>query len=182
VEKDTIKNALMGDKDALASIITEYQDWIHKWAFKIVRKTEDAEDITQEVAMKILTSLSTLQEESKIASWVYRITYHASLNWLRLRNARRTTPLGDIEIEDTSDNNLVSLNLEKKENIEKLNQALEELPMAYRLIINMYFFESKSYEEIAQTLNIPMGTVKTNLFRAKEMLKDRLSLPADSQE
>jgi RNA polymerase sigma-70 factor (ECF subfamily) len=180
MEKDTIKNALLGDKDALAEIITEYQDWIHKWALKIVRRTEDAEDITQEVSMKILTSLSTLQEESKIASWVYRITYHASLNWLRLR--KKTTPLGDIEVEDTSDNNLVSLNLEKQENIEKLYKALDELPMAYRLIINMYFFESKSYEEIAETLKIPMGTVKTNLFRAKEMLKEKLSIPPETKE
>jgi RNA polymerase sigma-70 factor (ECF subfamily) len=172
VEKEVIKKAIKGDPDALAELISKYQDWIHRWAFKIVKNTADAADVAQEVSLKILTSLSSLQEESKLEHWIYRITYHISLNWLRL--TKKTIPLNDTEINHTSnsDNFLI---LEKKEDVVRLNEALEELPAPYRLIITLYYFDEYSYQKIAGVLKIPIGTVKTQLYRAKEMLKEKLS-------
>ena len=174
MEKEVIKKAIKGDPDALAELVTKYQDWIYRWAFKIVKNTADATDVAQEVSLEIITSLSTLQEESKIEHWIYRITYHISLNWLRL--TKKTTPLNDTEIDNLSDSNN-SLLLERKEDISRLNKVLEELPTSYRLIIILYYFDEHSYQEIADILKIPIGTVKTQLYRAKEILKEKLSKP-----
>ena len=169
MEKELIKNALKGDKEAIAELVTKYQDWIYGWAFKIVKNAEDAADIVQEVSLKILTALSTLQEQSKLTQWIYRITYHISLNWLRL--TKKTILLNDIEI---NDNFKPDLPLEKEEDVSRLNEALKELPRPYQLIIALYYFDEHSYQEIAEILKIPIGTVKTQLYRAKEILREKL--------
>jgi len=169
VEKELVKKAIKGDQEAIGKLVAQYQDAIYRWAFKIVRNAEDARDIVQEVVLKIITSLTSLQEESKLAHWIYRITYHISLNWLRL--TKKTIPLNDIKI---NDNFKPDLPLEKEEDVLRLNEALKELPRPYQLIIALYYFDEYSYQEIAEILKIPIGTVKTNLYRAKEMLKARL--------
>lgn len=177
MEKELIKNALKGDKDALAALITKYQDWISRCALKIVKNSEDAADITQEVALKIVTSLSTLQDESKFLPWVYRITYHVSLNWLRTFKKMPVSTAPEIlaEMATHHDSPKDSLFLEKQEDSIQLNKVLEQLPYAYRVIITMYYFDERSYEEISQILKVPIGTVKTQLFRAKKMLSEKLS-------
>ncbi|MEK7449006.1 MAG: RNA polymerase sigma factor [Planctomycetota bacterium] len=176
MEKEIIKNALKGDKDALAALITKYQDWISRWAFKIVKNSEDAADITQEVCLKIVTSLSTLQDESKFLPWVYRITYHISLNWLRIfKKIPTSTDPEMISEMATRHNSPEDRLLEKEEDITRLDEALQQLPYAYRVMITMYYFDERSYEEISRILKIPIGTVKTQLFRAKKMLSEKLT-------
>ena len=176
MEKEIIKNALKGDKDALEALITKYQDWISRWALKIVKKSEDAADITQEVSLKLITSLSTLQDESKLLPWIYRITYHVSKNWLRAFKKMPTAIdpemiSGMAPQHDSPEDRL----LEKAENITRLNEALQQLPYAYRVIITLYYFDGHSYKEISRILEIPIGTVKTQLFRAKQMLSEKLT-------
>jgi RNA polymerase sigma-70 factor (ECF subfamily) len=174
VEKEIIKRAIKGDQEAIGELVNKYQSWISRCALKIVKNSEDAADIAQEVALKIVTSLSTLQDESKFLPWVYRITYHISLNWLRAfkKMPASTDPEIISEMATHHDSPKDSLLLEKQEDIIQLNKALEELPYAYRVIITMYYFDERSYEEISRILKIPIGTVKTQLFRAKKMLSD----------
>jgi len=172
VEKELVKKALKGDKEAIAELIAKYQDWIYHLAFRIVKNTEDARDIVQEVALKIITSLSTLQEESKLTSWIYRVTYHLSLNWLRM--TKKIRQLDEQELNNAAKPDFPPGTLEREEDLLRLNNALKELPAPYQLIISLYYFDERPYQEIAEMLKIPIGTVKTQLHRAKMMLKERV--------
>jgi RNA polymerase sigma-70 factor, ECF subfamily len=183
VEKEVIRKAIKGDADALAKLVSKYQTEISRWAFKVVKNTNDAADVTQEVVLKILTSISNLQEEDKFLHWVYRITYNLSLNWLRTFKKMPTIrEPEDVSYQETHFDQTHDTLLEKKEDIFRLNEALKQLPMAYQVIITLYYFDNKSYEEIAEILKIPIGTVKTQLYRAKEMLKSRIIKPINSEK
>jgi len=177
VAKELIKKALQGDPDALEGLISQYQGWVYNIARKIVKTSEDAHDVTQEVCLKLFTSLSELKDVSKFSSWLYRITYHTSLNWRRL--IKKTPALENpdsIAAPDTDDHSLAEIKVEKEEDIQCLTEAIKELPYHYQVIIKLFYFEERSYEEITELLGMPMGTVKTQLFRGKKMLEEKFKV------
>ena len=155
-------------------LVDEHQRYVYNLAFRVLKDENEALDITQETFVRAWTALPNFRGQSQFRTWLYRITTNLCYN--RLPGLRRSlADLGndvmpDIpEAEETPSN--PSRALEVSETRNYLHQAIEELEPNYKILIMMRYQQELSYEEIASLLNLPLGTVKTGLFRAKEKLR-----------
>ncbi|UCD18679.1 MAG: sigma-70 family RNA polymerase sigma factor [Candidatus Zixiibacteriota bacterium] len=154
---------------------------IYHIVFRIVRGEEVVEDLVQETFMKAFASLATYRSEYKFSTWLYRIAANAAIDYLRkkrLRTLSLDTPPessnGPITIEIPDDRHNPEKDIEERERRLSINEAIESLPEKYRVVILYRHKDDKSYEEIAESLDIPIGTVKARIFRARELLKKKL--------
>jgi len=178
-DRELIARSLQGDEQAKADLFLKYQGAITRWAGRIVKGSEEAQDIAQEVFLKIFQGLPEYRGESKFSVWLYRITYNLSVNFLQ-RVQQRQVPL-----EDHHTDRLASAppsahqeRAEEESRNERALAAIDRLPLHYKMVITMYYFQDFSYEDISQTLNIPLNTVKTHLRRAKMMLAEKAVDPS----
>jgi RNA polymerase sigma-70 factor (ECF subfamily) len=161
-EKSIIKKILDGDNDAFAELYFRYEKYIFAVAKRIVKLDQDAEEVTQDVFYRVLKGLSGFKGESKLSSWLYRITQNLSLN--RIRDQRR-------EREDTVGlpEDLVSSAPAPEKEYEKKEaaEAVNSLPDRYRKALELYYSDGLSYKEIAEEMGVPINTVKTLISRGK---------------
>jgi RNA polymerase sigma-70 factor (ECF subfamily) len=173
-EKEIIKRILLGDREVFGEIILKYQDFVFNVIRSYVKIEEDAKDITQEVFIRAYKGIERFKGDSKISSWLYRIACNLSLNWL---NRNRST---DYEINEEVVENLEDETdqydriFEKELIVKEVDRIIDALPLRYKIVIKLYYFEDKSYKEISEILKLPQNTVKTYLFRAKKMVEKLL--------
>ena len=173
-EPALIQRAQKGDHNAFAALVDEHQRYVFNLAFRIVKDENEALDIAQETFVRAWTALPNFRGQSQFRTWLYRITTNLCYN--RLPGLRRSlADLGDDVMSDIPEGLDASANpareLEANETRSYLHQAIEELDPNYKVLIVMRYQQELSYEEIASLLNLPLGTVKTGLFRAKEKLR-----------
>jgi RNA polymerase sigma factor (sigma-70 family) len=180
-EKELIEKALAGKQGAYKELLNRHRQAIYHIIFRIVRDKEVTADLVQETFMKAFGSLRTYRSDYKFSTWLYRISANCAIDYLRKQRIRTLsldapteTSDGRVEIE-VADN---SFNPEKdlldRERRLSINDAIESLPEKYRQVITYRHKDNKSYEEIADALDIPIGTVKARIFRARELLKKKL--------
>lgn len=182
-EQTLIQRAQKGDHEAFAALVDEHQRYIYNLALRVVKDENEALDLTQETFVRAWTALPNFKGQSQLRTWLYRIVTNLSYN--RLPALRRSlTDLGDDVMEDIPENYMTlgnpSHNFESNETRSYLHHAIEGLDENYRLLINLRYQNELSYEEIASTLNLPLGTVKTGIFRAKAQLRNALATLEDS--
>lgn len=157
--------------DAFAELVARYQDRIYNYAYRMTGSREDAQDLAQETFIRVYTHLDRFRVEERFSPWIYRITTNLCLNHLKRR--KRNIPLlpdsADFDGPVSPDNAL-----EASEERLILQQAILSLPEHYRAVILLRHVEELSYDEIAQATELPLGTVKTRLFRARELLQHQL--------
>jgi RNA polymerase sigma-70 factor (ECF subfamily) len=173
-EQALIQRAQKGDPEAFATLVDGHQRYVYNLALRVVRDENEALDLTQETFVRAWTALPNFRGQSQFRTWLYRITTNLCYN--RLPGLRRSlNDLGDDvlpdvpESEDTASNPLRVL--ESNEIRIQLHQAIDQLDANYKILIVMRYHDELSYEEIASLLNLPLGTVKTGLFRAREKLR-----------
>ncbi|MEK6645100.1 MAG: RNA polymerase sigma factor [Candidatus Firestonebacteria bacterium] len=170
-EKEIIQKILKGDKEAFAELFFKYEKFVFNIIRRIVETEQDVEDIAQGVFLKLYTNLFQFQGRSKFSTWLYRIVYNITLNFVQRKKDKFATENIDniFEIQDTTD-------LIDEQEITKIyvNKLLELLPPNYRTVLELYYFKDLSYEEIAVALNIPINTVKTHISRAKNIIRKKL--------
>jgi len=180
-DKILIQNALQGDQSAFRALMERYRLAIFHIVLKIVREKEAANDLVQETFMKAFSSLATYRSEYKFSTWLYRIAANSAIDFLRKQRIKTlsldSSPDGadgtmEIEVPDESYN--PERDLEERERRISINEAIDSLPEKYRVVIMYRHKDDKSYEEIAEALSIPIGTVKARIFRARELLKKKL--------
>lgn len=180
-EKALIQRAQKGDHDAFAALVNEHQRYVYNLALRVVKDENEALDLTQETFVRAWTALPNFKGKSQLRTWLYRIVTNLCYN--RLPNLRRSlNDLGDNVMEnipETNFNNPVQ-EFDTNETRRHLHQAIEDLDEKYRLLITLRYQNELSYDEIASTLNLPLGTVKTGIFRAKEQLRKSLARLEDS--
>jgi len=169
-----IQRAQQGDQEAFAVLVGEHQRYVYNLALRVVKDEEEALDLAQETFVRAWTALPNFRGQSQFRTWLYRIVTNLCYN--RLPNLRRSlNDLGDDTIAEISETNNSFDNpahgLESRELRSYLHKAIDGLDENYRLLISLRYQNELSYEEIASTLNLPLGTVKTGLFRAKEKLR-----------
>ena len=174
VEHALIERAQKGDHDAFATLVNEHQRYVYNLALRVLKDENEALDLAQETFIRAWTALPNFRKQSRFRTWLYRITTNLCYN--RLPNLRRSlNDLDEAIIEEIPnlDSRSVSpsYKFEKQELRKYLRQAVENLDEKYRLLITLRYQDELSYDEIASTLNLPLGTVKTGLFRAKEQLR-----------
>jgi RNA polymerase sigma-70 factor, ECF subfamily len=176
-EQHLIQRAQQGDHDAFAVLVSEHQRYVYNLALRVLKNEEEALDLVQETFVRAWTALPNFRGQSQFRTWLYRIVTNLCYN--RLPNLRRSlNELGDDVIAEIPETDTAFDNpargLESRELRSYLHRAIDHLDGKYRLLISLRYQDELSYEEIAAMLNLPLGTVKTGLFRAKEQLRRAL--------
>jgi RNA polymerase sigma-70 factor (ECF subfamily) len=174
-EASLIRRAQKGVHDAFAILVDEHQRYVYNLALRVVRDENEALDLTQETFVRAWTALPNFRGQSQFRTWLYRIVTNLCYN--RLPDLRRSlNDLGDDVMDDIPESTFdtPAREVESNETIRYLQHAIENLDAKYRLLITLRYQNELSYEEIASTLNLPLGTVKTGIFRAKEQLRKSL--------
>ncbi len=180
-EQALIQRAQKGDHDAFATLVDEHQLYVYNLALRVVKDENEALDLTQETFVRAWTALPNFKGQSQLRTWLYRIVTNLCYN--RLPNLRRSlNDLGDDVMEEIPETkfNAPADEFESNETRKHLYQAINGLDEQYRLLVTMRYQNELSYEEIATSLNLPLGTVKTGIFRAKAQLRNALAHLEDS--
>lgn len=176
-----IKEAIEGDETAYKQLLENYRGAIFNLLFKMVRNKEETEDLVQEAFMKAFSALPSFNEEYAFSTWLYKIAINNCIDHMRKKRLKTYSinkPVQskdgelDREFPDTSMSPDREILNEERSHI--IESAIDDLPENYKVAIILRHSEEKSYEEIAEILNIPLGTVKARIFRAREMLKKKL--------
>lgn len=163
--------ALGGRPEAFGTLVERYDRAVYHLAYRTLRDPEEARDVTQEAFFKAYRSLRTFKPGAKFSTWIFAIAYHACCD----RLARRKRYSNE-ELPERADSAAgPELQAIASDEARRLRAAIEALPEKYRTVITLYHLQGRQYDEIAEVLGIPMGTVKTHLFRAKEQLRRILS-------
>lgn len=168
-DDELVANCIACGKDAFLVLINRYRDRIYNFAFRLLLNEEDASDVAQEAFIRCYYSLSKYKLGTRFSSWLFRVTHNLAID--RLRKRGRETEI-DQEIADTKPSPEVLV--EQKELKEGIDRAMQTLPIKYRVVVTLFHIEGLGYEEIGKVLGLPMGTVKTHLYRAREILRERL--------
>jgi RNA polymerase sigma-70 factor (ECF subfamily) len=172
-----IQRSQAGDADAFGELVLLHQDFVYNLALRVVRDPTEAEDLAQEAFVRAWLGLPNFRGQAQFRTWLYRIVTNLCYN--RLPGLRRElTSLGDDCLDNVTCDEVLSINpadrLEAQERQTFLHNAIEQLPESYRLLVTLRYQQELSYDEIAAVVNLPLGTVKTGLFRAKERLRQAL--------
>lgn len=171
-----ITAVLAGDTQAYGQLVTRYQDRLFHSLLRVTGSREEAEDVAQESFVQAFTKLKSFQGKSQYFTWLYRIAFNTSIS--RKRRKRPTASVDAIRdaggAEPTGPDNGVGEKLEQQERVDAVHNALAELSEEYRQIIVLRELEDCSYENIAEILDMPVGTVRSRLHRARTQLKDIL--------
>ena len=186
-----VEKAKEGSQKAYADLMQRYKDSIHFMALKMVNNKDDAMDLTVETFAKAFENLEKYKPDFAFSTWLFRIATNNCIDFIRKKKIS-TTSIDSMVDDDGDDRPLQirsdTLNPEetsiKKQQNEQLKEIVERLPSRYRTLIMLRYFEELSYEEIAQQLDLPLGTVKAQLFRARDLLsnvmnKNKKSLRSD---
>ncbi|WP_228492022.1 RNA polymerase sigma factor [Prolixibacter sp. NT017] len=175
---ELVKLAREGDEYAFARLMNRYKDAIYFMLLKMVNNRADAEDLTIEAFGKAFTNLHQYSPKFAFSTWLFRIASNNGIDFLRKRRAN-TVPLEnpDTDRKDSEYNpNFKSETLSPEEKYIRqqraniLRRMVSRLKPRYRMLVELRYFKEYSYDEIAKELNLPLGTVKVQLFRAREML------------
>jgi RNA polymerase sigma-70 factor, ECF subfamily len=175
-EQSLVRRAQKGDQDAFAMLVDQHQNYVYNLAMRVLKDENEALDLTQETFVRAWTALPNFRGQSRFRTWLYRITTNLCYNCLP--NLRRSlNELGDDVLEKMPETNFdnPAREFESEETRAHLHQAIDELEANYKLLIILRYQNELSYDEIASTLNLPLGTVKTGIYRAKEQLRKVLA-------
>src|SRR5579883_280598 len=161
-----------GDQDAFSLLVLRYQRRVFNLVFRMLQNYEEACEITQETFLAAWQGLPAFRGEARFTTWLYRIAYNCSLKQLDAR--KRDQALQVALQSEQKDEEPQSTQLARLDNQELVQEQLSQLPPKYRIVLILRHLQDMTYEEMAEVLTMPIGTIKTHLFRARNLLKERL--------
>ena len=193
-ERALIDQILRGDLNTFRDLIEKYQKLVAHIVFRLVSHPDDREEICHEVFIKIYQNLAGFKFQSKLSTWIGRIAYTTTINYLRKEkiplyedikpafqadddNEYYSTALKSIHSEEPTPAEALELHDQKA----MIQRQLEKLPALFRTILTLYHLEQMSYQEIGTVMELPEGTVKSYLFRGRKKLKDILILELEGE-
>lgn len=176
-----VRRAKKGDYRAFDLLVLKYQSRIVSIAFKFVKEIQLAEDISQESFIKAYRSIDSFREESAFYTWLYRITANTAKNYLVSKGRRKESSISELSISENEDffelptNDSPEQILMAQSLKDTIYDALSGLPEDTRTALSLREFEGLNYEEIAEIMNCPVGTVRSRIFRGREALENLIS-------
>jgi len=175
-----VKRAIeKGDQKAYAELMSRYRDSIYFLLLKMVNNKDDAEDLTIEAFGKAFSRLHQYTPNYAFSTWLFKIASNNAIDFIRKRKLENLTSIdkplgndesGELTMDIKSENMDPEESVIKKQKIKMMREVVEKLKPRYRELVELRYFKEYSYEEIAEQLNLPIGTVKAQLFRAREFL------------
>ncbi|MDX2061693.1 MAG: sigma-70 family RNA polymerase sigma factor [Bacteroidia bacterium] len=190
-ERALVARCIAGDEAAFSKLVATYQRLVGHIVFKLVKDEQAREELCQDIFVKVYRNLGTFRFESKLSTWIGRIAYHQSLNFLKRKKAPVVLyeDLGGGEGDDrrSGEETAAALasplaaavaqpdqELQRTQLAGLLQREIDHLPEVFRTILTLYHHQDLSYKEIGDILQLPEGTVKSYLFRARAKLRERL--------
>lgn len=167
------ERATRGDRDAQAELIERYRKPVFGLCINLVGRAE-AEDLAQDALFRVLTRLDSFEGKSQLGTWIYRLTTNLCLTHLRRRTRSPFEPAADVERSQQIGEPGPDSSVQTGEGLSRVRQALMDLPDAQRAILVLRDVRGLEYEQLAEVLEIPIGTVRSRLFRARRALADLL--------
>jgi RNA polymerase sigma-70 factor (ECF subfamily) len=171
-----IRETLKGSSQAFAELMALYKNRVEALGMRFFKNKDDTEDFVQDVFIKAYTNLAGFKGNSRFSTWLTRIAFTTAVNLKKKKND--TTPLTDLDM----DSALFAYRGKTPEEAQIYNatlkavkEAVKELPDNYSICLDLYFFHDFSYEEISTITDFPVNTIKSHIFRAKKILREKLS-------
>jgi RNA polymerase sigma-70 factor (ECF subfamily) len=181
LEHELIEGLKRGDETAFQKLVSDYQDRVYNTALGIVQNAEDAEDVAQEVFIQVYRSVNQFKGESKLSTWLYRITTTRALDHLRSKKSKKRFGLiqrlwqkDDEPGFDIPEFHHPGIQLEKKEAAAKLFQAVSQLPENQKIAFTLHKLEGLSYQEVSEIMRNSVPAVESLMHRARINLKKTL--------
>ncbi|NOT10941.1 MAG: RNA polymerase sigma factor RpoE [Methylococcaceae bacterium] len=182
LDQDLVLRVQQGDKSAYDLLVIKYQHKIIQLVNRYVKDASEAQDVAQEAFIKAYRALGSFRGESAFYTWLYRIAINTAKNYLVSRARRSFDYQVDIQDAEQIENARQLQGLETPERllfsqeiIETIKTAIDNLPEEMRVAIMLREFEGMSYEEIAEAMDCPVGTVRSRIFRAREAIDNKLT-------
>ena len=183
-DRQIVEKVLNGDTNAFATIVKDTEVLVAQIVFKMVDNKEERRDLAQDIYMKAYKNLPGFRFGSKLSTWIAQISYNTCLDYLRKKKLVLDNDLytedpeaeqaGRVNCFQAEPNFRADAGISKKELLEILKAEIEKLSPVYKILITLYHNEELSYEEIARITQLPEGTLKNYLFRARKALKNSL--------
>ncbi|WP_394752518.1 RNA polymerase sigma factor RpoE [Crenothrix sp.] len=182
LDEDLVLKVQQGDKKSYDLLVLKYQHRIIQLVNRYVKDPSEAQDVAQEAFIKAYRALGSFRGDSAFYTWLYRIAINTAKNYLVARTRRSSDYEVDIQDAEASENAPQLQGMETPERllisqeiVDTIKTAIEKLPEDMRIAIMLREFEGMSYEEIAETMDCPVGTVRSRLFRAREAIDSKLN-------
>jgi RNA polymerase sigma-70 factor (ECF subfamily) len=174
-DEELVDRVRGGETRLFGELVRRYQDPVYAMALRFVGGAANAEDVAQEVFLRVHRSLEGFKGQAKLSTWLYRITYNLCADWLR---KNRKPDRGAAAIDEAGEIADGRVDLEgglmDAEERDRVRRALEGLDERYRGVLVLLYYQKMSYDQIAAVLDVPVKTVETRLYRARKMLRARL--------
>lgn len=182
---EVVKQAVAGDQKAYAILMDRYRNSIFHMMLRMVNNREDADDLTLEAFGKAFNKLASYEPRYAFSTWLFKIASNNCIDYIRKKRLNLLSIDDTIESDgdQTYSSNLKASILDpeerfiQKQKVKLMRKLMSQLSHKYRLMIELRYFEELTYDEIAKELEIPLGTVKAQLFRAKEILYGLMQTP-----
>ncbi|MCG8570548.1 MAG: RNA polymerase sigma factor [Spirochaetes bacterium] len=167
-----------GNEMVFEKLIDKHKNFVFNLCFRILNEYEEAEDACQDIFLKVHKGLKKFQFKAAFTTWLYRIVVNTCKNRLNskaFRNKKRTSSLETHFHQSDEATKNPEENYENKETLQIVLKAIDQLPIKYKILIVLRDLENKSYEEMSEITSLKIGTVKSQLFRARELLRTQLA-------
>ena len=182
-DRQLIAECLGGQRDAFGLLVTRYQARLYNAAIRLVDNPEDAADVVQDAFLNAFQSLHSFKGDAEFFTWLYRIAFNTAISLKRKKRAtvslEAAGPDGGIDPDDPSEYVKPGLALERSEDERQLQDAMVRLSHEHREVLVLKDIEGMRYEDIAEILKVPIGTIRSRLHRARLELRELLQ-PAES--
>jgi RNA polymerase sigma factor (sigma-70 family) len=174
-DKALVAQVLSGDRQAFRMLIKQHERLVSHMVGRLIDSSEDREELCQDVFLKVYEKLNEFTFQSKLSTWIATIAYRHAINHLR----KRKINISDLPEDETHIERFIAIDdasesLAEKEMDEIVLKLVEKLPSQYKAILTLYHVQEMSYPEIVEITGLPEGTVKNYLFRARQLLKEKV--------
>ena len=170
-ENELIRSCIDGEEFGFTQLVEDHQDMVLSIARRLGAGKEQAEDIAQEVFIRVFHNLGKFEGKSRLSTWIYRIAYNTTVELWRKRKENLSYDfLVDQGWQPESYDESPDILMERGDQVRLLQELIAYLPEKYRGVIVLYYLQGKSYKQVAEIMGLPLGTVKTYLHRAKKAL------------
>ncbi|MCQ1531357.1 RNA polymerase sigma factor [Lutispora saccharofermentans] len=185
-DEELIELIINGNTELYAELIERYKNKVYSTAYSYTRDYEEAKDLTQEIFIKVYNNLSGFQNKAQFSTYLYRVAVNRCIDWTRRKRPKTISILTcqddeNVDIYDfiaDYDSNPEEILL-RQENMDFIRREVNNLPEIYSTVMIMYYFQEFSPQEISDILGVPRKTIDTRLFRARNLIKERIKRKLD---
>lgn len=172
-DKEIVRQIRNGETESFAWLLDRYGTQLFSLIQRIVRNREDAEELTHDVFLKVFENIGTYRGDSTFSTWLYRIAYNKAVS--KIRKKKYEQPFGDDFVFRSVDSSHDEYDAERERRFRQIEQTMARLPVKDRMMIEMYYYQNKSTEELAYITGLSPSNVKVRLFRIRKKMYEEIT-------